>query len=214
MSNILVSSQRYPIRYFENIDRKTKRINKVVLTIMNHGVKVDKKSMEIWIPSLKLKLEYRFRNDFKKINQIEINKEYAFRSVSLPEPERYETEGYIGVDLTTTGHCAVVWNPKTGKVLKRGKMAYHIHKKYKSISRYLQTKGKYRKVKQISVDPEYTSQECSRCGLIGNRNGKVFKCPTVAWPCWRKCCVQYSIASRHRSICCRQRCNRRENWYP
>ncbi len=47
MSNILVSSQRYPIRYFENIDRKTKRINKVVLTIMNHGVKVDKKSMEI-----------------------------------------------------------------------------------------------------------------------------------------------------------------------
>ncbi len=30
-----------------------------------------------------------------------------------------------------------------------GKMTYHIHKKYKSISRYLQTKGKYRKVKQI-----------------------------------------------------------------
>jgi len=34
------------------------------------------------------------------------------------------------------------------------------------------------------------------------------------WPCWCKCCVQYSIASRHRSICCRQRCNRREPWYP
>ena len=41
-------------------------------------------------------------NDFKKINQIEIDKEYAFISVSLPEPELYETEGYIGVDLTTT----------------------------------------------------------------------------------------------------------------
>ncbi|GCC10884.1 putative transposase DNA-binding domain protein [archaeon] len=98
---------------------------------------------------MKLKLEYLFRNDFKKINQIKINKEYAFISVSLPEPELYETEGYIKVDLNTTGHCAVVGNPKTGKVLKMDKMAYHIHKKYKSISRYLQTKGKYRKVKQI-----------------------------------------------------------------
>ena len=28
-------------------------------------------------------------------------------------------------------------------------MAYHIHKKYKSIRRYLKIKGKYRKVKQI-----------------------------------------------------------------
>ena len=88
-------------------------------------------------------------NDFEKVNQIEIDKEYAFIYVSLPEPEQYETDGYIRVDLNTTGHCAVVGNPITGKVLKRGKIAYHIHKKYKSIRMYLQKKGKYRKVKQI-----------------------------------------------------------------
>ncbi|GCC10004.1 hypothetical protein IPdc08_00022 [archaeon] len=58
MSNRLASSQRYPIRYFENIDRKAKRINKFVLTIPNQGVKVDKENIQIRIPSLKLKLGY------------------------------------------------------------------------------------------------------------------------------------------------------------
>ncbi|GCC10776.1 putative transposase DNA-binding domain protein [archaeon] len=178
--------------------------------------------------------------------------------MSIPDVEGYKTENYIGVDLNTTGHSAVVGNPKTCKVFKMGKIAYHIHKKYENIRRYLQKKGKYRKVKQIRnreqrivsdmnhkisrkivnmamennsglkmedlkgirnakstksfryslnswsfyqlrqmieykakllgvrivyVDPEYTSQECSRCGLIGNRNGKMLSAPTVVTPC-------------------------------
>ncbi|MBN1134338.1 MAG: transposase [Methanosarcinaceae archaeon] len=27
------------------------------------------------------------------------------------------------------------------------------------------------------IDPKYTSQTCSRCGYIGNRNDKNFECP-------------------------------------
>jgi len=30
--------------------------------------------------------------------------------------------------LNTTGHCAVVGNPITGKVLKRSEIAYYVHK--------------------------------------------------------------------------------------
>jgi putative transposase len=51
--------------------------------------------------------------------------------------------------LNTTGHVAVVSNLQTGKVWKLGKIAEHVHKKYRDIRKGLQKQGKYRKVKQI-----------------------------------------------------------------
>jgi len=233
-------------------DKKLKQVRNVVLTIPNQGIHVDKDSRKIKIPCLKLDLEYQFLNNFKKINQIEINNEYAFISVTIDEPPTRKVNGYLGVDRNTTGHVAVVGNPMTGKVLKLGKQAEHIHKKYKNIRRCLQKKGKYGLVKRIKhresnivrdlnhkisrkivdtadkdnvgikletikqirknvkshrgfryslnswsyyqleqmirykakllgipvvyVEPAYTSQNCSVCGHLGNRNGKQFKC--------------------------------------
>jgi len=130
-------------------DKKLKKIRKVVLAVPNQGIHIDKQNKEINIPSLKLDLNYQFRNDFKKINQIEINKDYAFISVTVDEPSTRKVDGYIGVDRNTTGHIAVVGNPSTGKVLKLGKSAEHIHKKYKNIRKNLQKKSKYGLVKKI-----------------------------------------------------------------
>jgi len=230
-----------------------KSIKSVKLAVPNQGIKVDHDTRIITAPCLKLSLRYEFPDNFEKVNQIEIGEEYAHVSVSIPEPELIKAEKWIGVDRNTVGHIAVVADPETGKVVKLGKSALHIHQKYKNLRKGLQKKGKYGKVKQIKdrenrivkdinhkvsrkivdtakesgkgikledltgirngkntaksfhyaknswsfyqlqnqieykakllgvevayVDPAYTSKSCSRCGLIGDRNKKSFKCP-------------------------------------
>ncbi len=229
-----------------------KMARNVNLAVPGQGIKADRDRHIINVPCLKLSLPYRFP-DFEKVNQIEVDKDYAYISVSVPEKTIVEPEHYIGVDLNATGHAAVVGNPDTGKVWKLGKQCQHVHKKYKNIRRRLQKLGKYGMVKKINdresrivrdlnhkmsrkiveiakgadagikledlegirknkkhtksfnyslnswsfyqlrqfvaykaklqgvsvayIEPAYTSKSCSRCGHIGDRNGKAFKCP-------------------------------------
>jgi len=240
-------------KYGRNKNIKKIRKGRVKLIIPNLGIKVNKESNEIYIPSLNLKITYYFPNNFEKINQIEIDDTYCYVSITLPEDPEIPVNHYVGVDLNTTGHIAVAADPENGKVLKLGKKGEHIHKKYSNIRKNLQKNGKYKKVKQIknresrivrdlnhkvsiaivnfakntnagirledltgirknkkhkksfsyslnswsfyqlrkmieykakllgipieAIDPHYTSQKCSRCGSIGKRDSKEFKCP-------------------------------------
>jgi len=232
---------------------KARKVSRVVLTVPGQSIKTNKKQKTVRVPCLGLELPYWFRNDFTKINQIELDSQYAYVTATVPEPKPVKTERFIGVDLNTTGHCAVAANPQTGKVWKLGKSAEHVHKKYREIRRTLQRKGKFRKLKTVRkrekrkvrdlnhrvskrlvqiaaanrcgikmeglkgirssrkharafqyslnswsfyqlqrmieykarlhgvpvayVDPANTSKTCSRCGQLGSRNSKEFKCP-------------------------------------
>jgi len=226
--------------------RRARRIN---LIVPNQGIKLqDRKA---YISSLKLELDLSHLPAFQKINQIELNKDFAFVSVTVQEQAQKEPQRWIGIDRNTTGHCAVIADPSTGKVLKLGKEAHHTHQKYKNLRTDLQKKGKFRLLKKtknkesriirdlnhrisrevvnyavannagivlenlknvrkakssksfrsslhswsyaqlenfigykakllgipvVKIDPAYTSQQCSRCGLLGHRNGKHFEC--------------------------------------
>ncbi|MGH2638727.1 MAG: RNA-guided endonuclease InsQ/TnpB family protein [Rhabdochlamydiaceae bacterium] len=231
-------------------NKRIKSVRNVNLIVPSQGIKT--KQNTIRIPSLELQLP--FNKDFKKINQIEIDNQYVYISITIDESQPIVPKGFIGVDLNTTGHIAVVGNPSTGKVIKLGKGALHIHNLYKSIRKKSQKNGKFgilkrirnreqRKIRNLNhqisreivntakeqecgikleklkgirknrkhrksfnfalnswsfyqlqqfieykarlegipiayVEPKYTSQECSRCGNIGTRQGKEFSCQT------------------------------------
>ena len=239
--------------------KKIKKVSSVKLTIPNQAIRLIENTVKI--PCLKLEFQHNIQKDFIKLNQIEIDNKYYYVSVEIKDKLEVISTKSIGVDRNTTGHCAVVAIPSTGKVIKLGKKAFHIHRKYKKIRENLQRanakkmlkkirrresniikdinhkiskkiveiakennyniklenlkgirknskggkntkkgkngerfkssintwefyqlqtmieyKSKICGIKVIYIDPRYTSQKCSKCGLIGNRNGKKFVC--------------------------------------
>jgi len=150
-------------------NKTVKFVKSVKLTIPNQVIKI--KEDKIYVPCLKLEIPVYFNKDFKKINQIEIGKKYAYISVSYEDKKKIKPESYFGVDRNTTGHCLVAANTKTGKVLKYGKLANHIHQKYKNIRKNFQKKGKYKLIKKIKNRErnivKNLNHHCSK-GLIKN----------------------------------------------
>lgn len=128
-------------------NKKLKRVGSVKLTVPSQSIRT--KGGELEVPCLKLCLPVAFRNDFDKVNQIELGEEYAYISVNIPDPPLKEVKNFIGLDRNATGHVAVVANPETGKVWKLGKPEQHIHNKYRAIRKKFQATGRYRKVKAI-----------------------------------------------------------------
>lgn len=129
-------------------NKKLKKIGSVKLTIPAQGIKpLENKTIKI--SCLKLILNYDFNQEFVKIHQVELDHKYAYVSVEVQDKPQIIVEDYLGVDRNTTGHCAVVAIPKTGKVHKLGKQAFHIHRKYKKIREHLQEVNAKKKLKKI-----------------------------------------------------------------
>lgn len=127
-------------------NKKIKVIRHVNLIVPSQGIFL--KETIISIPSLKLKLPFYIK-DIIKINQVEINSEWAFVSCEIPNQPLNTSSNFLGVDLNTTGHMAVVANPITGKIWELNKKSQHIRKKYKQIRQRLQKKKQFKVLKRI-----------------------------------------------------------------
>lgn len=127
-------------------NKRCKSIKKVNLIIPNQSIQVKNKTLKI-VP-LGLCLDIRYLPVFKKVNQVELSKEFAFVSVEVAEDIVFSPTGYVGLDRNATSHIAVLANPSNGKVLKLGKSCLHIRNKYRNIRKSAQKQGAYKFVKK------------------------------------------------------------------
>jgi putative transposase len=229
-------------------NKKCKAIRRVKLIVPSQAINFLAGVVEV----VCLDLKFPFDKTCEKINQIEVDNEWLYVSVTVSEEQQLKIDGWVGIDRNTTGHCAVAACTKTDKVMFLGKQAQHVHKKYSRIRKKLQRLGKLKKLKTIKrresnitkdlnhkisrkvvnyaranncgikleklegirqrtkqaasfryslnswayyqlqqfveykaqiagvpvayIEPAYTSQRCHKCGQLGNRNGKSFKC--------------------------------------
>lgn len=132
-------SRKLNLRYAKNVK----------LIIPSKAALVNRNERTLFIPCLKLLLNYQFSNSFKKVSQIEIDNTYAYVAVVFPDEEPESSGNYIGVDRNTRGHIAVVADPNSGKVWKLGKMRYHTHQKYENIKNRLRSRDKNKQLKAV-----------------------------------------------------------------
>ncbi len=119
------------IKAYRN-NKQLKRIKHVNLVVPSTCITLNRKRKHIVIPALNTTIEYDFPNDFERIALIEISSRNIFISVVIPDVPT-TAPSWVGIDLNTKGHIAVLANPSSGKVCKLGRSFSHTYRKYNNI---------------------------------------------------------------------------------
>ena len=141
------------------MNKEAQEVSSVKLTIPRNGdgIRITGKH-EISVPCIKQQIHcwYDLTN-IKQIIQIEVDNRYYYVTFDVDEAAVYEPNGFIGVDLNATGHVAVIASGT--KILKRGKRAAHVKKKYGCIRRRLRRQKKYTLLKKLKDKEARTTKD-------------------------------------------------------
>lgn len=138
-------------KYFNNKTLKTIHKNNVKIILPGRTLTVLPNKKQLFIRCFnKLVLNCWFDFNFEKVNQIEIDKTYAYISCEIKDlSKRKQTEKYIGIDLNSTSHSIVIANQATGNVKKLGKCIPHFQTKYMFLRKQLQKQKRFKQLKEI-----------------------------------------------------------------
>jgi putative transposase len=108
------------------------------------------------------------------------------------------------VDMAKEQNAAIVFEDLNGirKIRTKSRSFKHaLHSwSYYQLQTFVEYKAKLLGVPVLYVDPAYTSQDCSRCGARGKRNGKEFKCPACGHVDHADVNAAFNIALRQKSM--------------
>jgi putative transposase len=108
------------------------------------------------------------------------------------------------VNYAVTNNSGIVLEDLEG-IRKNRKQAksfkYSLHSwSFYQLKTFIEYKAKLLGVPVVKIDPRYTSQQCSRCGLLGNRNRKHFECPHCGHVSDADVNAAFVIGLRHQGI--------------
>lgn len=109
------------------------------------------------------------------------------------------------VDMAKGQEAALVFEDlsgiRKGKRKKNRSLRYALNSwSFYQLQQFVEYKAKLLGVPVLYVNSAYTSQDCSRCGFRGQRNGKEFKCPNCGHVDHADVNAAFNIALRHKSM--------------
>jgi len=133
-------------KYSKN--KKCKKLNSVKLTVPRQGIKY--KDNQVYISCLRLAIPFTIppSKQLVQIKQVELDNIYVYICCEVEDhPYNNEECGYLGIDRNATGHIAVI--AFGSRIIKLGKMASHINKKYRYLRAKAQKRGSFKFIKKL-----------------------------------------------------------------
>jgi putative transposase len=160
---------------FIGIDRNTNGHCAVITNTKTSKIKMlGKKAKHIHTKYSKIRKHLQIRKKYKKLESVKN------RESNIVKDLNHKISRKIVNEAKET-NCAIKLEYLKGiRKNKKQKESFHYTLNswsYYQLQLFVEYKAKLLGIPVFYIEPAYTSQTCHKCGQIGNRNGKSFKCP-------------------------------------